>query len=179
MPHGPASTKNPDYIIPTVLSNSLVILTAERISIYILCALSSKSTQFTIKYERRRIEFSSIISVGLKDLNSFSDETTSLMQPTLAVISQQVTQTQEGIMKIGKSHITSIGLVLMLATSLLSGGCGTKTAKSDDMSSSLTQRAEAAADRADQAALRAEQAATKAEMMAEKCDQIFQKKMKK
>ena len=82
-------------------------------------------------------------------------------------------------MKIVKSHITSIGLVLMLATSLLSGGCGTKTAKSDDMTSALTQRAEAAADRADQAALRAEQAATKAEMMAEKCDQIFQKKMKK
>ncbi len=95
-------------------------------------------------------------------------------------------------MKIGKSQLQVIGLVLMFSTSLLAGGCSTK-AKSEDMSSSLTQRAEAAADRAeqasmkaesaadraDQAATRADESANKAEKMADKTERIFQQKMKK
>lgn len=95
-------------------------------------------------------------------------------------------------MKIGISQIKVIGLVLMFATSLMAGGCSTK-AKSEDMSATLTQRAEAAADRAeqasmkaeaaadraDQAATKADEAANRAESMADKSERIFQHKMKK
>jgi hypothetical protein len=89
-------------------------------------------------------------------------------------------------MKIGKSQIRAIGLVLMFTASLFAGGCTMKSAKSDEMSSVLTNRSEAAAIRAEQASLkaeaaatRAEQAADRAEQMAEKAERIFQQKMKK
>ena len=68
----------------------------------------------------------------------------------------------------GKKQLTALGLAMLLGASLITGGCATKSAQSDEALS----RAEAAASPAEAAAQRAESAAEKAE-------RIFEKKMKK
>ena len=77
------------------------------------------------------------------------------------------------MMKIGRNQLTALFFAAVFGTSLLAGGCASKSEQME------VSQAQAAASRAEAAAARAEKAANDAAMAAEKTERIFEQKMKK